>query len=128
MSINMAVDNKKKPLKMGRQMFSWFCLDVIDEPLNKNRMLSRQIFRILFIGIFIILAVAANSPLLTNHMSVNDINEIFFEIFQFDLTSYTASAIIATFVWGSKLASIFRNLEHIYNACKGLLLSHRYFY
>lgn len=112
---------KVKPLQTGRQILSWFCTDACDEPLNKYQMLARHIFRFIFVIIFTAMFVAANSSLLTNHTSVNDIDELFFGLFQFTTTLHTASAAIVTFVCGPKLASLFQGLENIYNACKNLL-------
>lgn len=116
-----------KPLKIGRQIFSWFCSHAIDEPLSKYQVWSREIFRFIFGVIFITITVASNSLLFTNHITVNNIGELFFGLYQFFTTLYAASAIIATLAWGPQLASLFRSLERIYNACKGLLQSHHNF-
>lgn len=122
-----SIDMQKKPhietipLKTGQQMFSWFCTDAIDEPLSRNQVLARQIFRLAFGIILAAMAVAANSSLFTNQTSVNDLNELFFGFYQFITTLFTASAAIAIFLWGPKLASLFRHLGNIYNACKHLI-------
>lgn len=107
-----------KPLESSRQIFSWFNSDVIDEPLTKYQTMSRQIFRFLLVVISTLFMVALNAPLFINHHTLTDIDEFFFGIFLFDITLYAVSALTATFVWGSKLALLFRSLEYIYNACK----------
>lgn len=112
---------KMKRLETGRKMLSWFCTDASNEPLNRYQTLARMIFLFTFGVIFVTMAVAANSSLFSNHTLMNDLNELFFEIFQFVATLYAASAVIATFVWGPNLASIFRDLENIHNACKDLI-------
>lgn len=121
------VDNETKPLQTGRQIFSWFCSDAIDEPLNEHQVSPRQMFRLLLVLTFMIMTVAVNLPLFANHIAMNDINELFFGICQLDITFYIASGMIITFTWGSEFTSLFRDLEHIHSACKGLLLSHLYF-
>lgn len=111
---------KMKPLETGRQIFSWFCTDAIDEPLNKYQTLARQICRFFLAVIFIAIIVAPNSLLFTNQIAVISIDELFFGLYQFITILNTASAFIATIMWGQKLASLFQSLESIYNACKGV--------
>lgn len=107
-----------KPLQTGQQLFSWFCPGVIDESLNKYQTLARQIFQFTFAVIFAAITVVSNLSLLTKHTSTNDLAELFFELSQLIEILHDISVIIATFALGSKLASLFRNLEDIYNACK----------
>lgn len=109
---------RMKPLETGRQMFAWFCSDAIDEPLNKYQVLARRIFRYIFLIFSVATSVVTNVFLLS---SVNGVDDFFFGIFQFTVSMDAMSGIIAIFVSGSKLASVFRNLENIYNACKNLL-------
>lgn len=113
-----------RPLETGRQIFSWFCSDAIEDPLNKYQTLARQIFRFLFVVISITITVASNSLLFPNQITAISIDELFFGLYQFITTLYAASSSIATFAGGPKFASLFRSLERIYNACKGPL----YFY
>lgn len=112
---------KMIPLKTGRQIFSWFCIDAIDEPLNKYQVLARHIFQFSFVIIFAVMTVSVNASLFSNYNSVNDVRELFYGFYQFISTLYVVSAVITTFVRGPKLASLFRNLENIYNACEILL-------
>lgn len=105
-----------RPLQSGRQLFSWFCVDVLDKPLTKNQVLSRKIFRF-FYGVKVTtLIVSINASLFKNYGSVNGIDELFYEFYQLDLTLYSISAYITIF--GPKLPPLFRNLDTIYNACK----------
>lgn len=105
-----------KPLQTGRQIFSWFRTDAINEPLNKYQMLERKVFRFIFGVLFIAMFLATNSSLIINYASVNGVDELFFEIFQLDLTLYIVSALIA--MRKPKLAPLFQSLENICNACK----------
>lgn len=112
---------KVKPLEIGRQMFSWICTDAIEVPLNKYQTLARQIFRFVFVIMVITSTVATNSSLFINHITLNDIDELIFGFYQLITTLYGASASIAIFIWGAKLASLFRNLDNIYYACNSLI-------
>lgn len=109
-----------KPLKTCRKLFSWFCPEVIEQPLNKNQLRSREAFRFMIEVIAVATAFIFNSLLLTNHISVNDIDSVFFGFSQFNGTLYVTSLIIGTFKSGPKLASLFRSLDNIYETCKNL--------
>lgn len=112
-----------KPLKSSRQVLSWLCPDAIVEPLDKYQTWSRTIFRFVLGIITIAIVVISNPMLFFNHTPTNNINEFFFAFFQFDVTMYVLSAVIATFKLDPKLASLFRNLEEIYRACKHLTIN-----
>lgn len=112
---------KIKPLKTGRKLISWFCPEIIDKPLNTKQTLARQIFRFIFAIIVIASAAIANSFLLTKHISVNNIDELFTEFYQFSITLVETTSIVVTFKLGPKLPSLFQNLDNIYNACKYLI-------
>lgn len=111
---------KMKILGTGRQILSWFCTDAIDGPLTKHQMLLRKNFRLVFKVISTAVYAASNLSLLRNLCSGNDIDEIFFGFYQFNITSHGASAVVVIYAISSKLSSLFRNLEDIYNACKDL--------
>lgn len=118
--MEIKTDIKMKPLKTGRQLFSWFRTDAIDEQLNKHQLLSRRIFRFSLLIIVTAIVIVSNLSLFSNHTSKSELGELFFEFFQFDLTLYAISAIIVTF--DPKIASLFRKLENICSACKDFLL------
>lgn len=107
-----------KLLKTGRQVLSWFCTEAIDEPLNGDQVRWRKIFRFIFKVISTAIFIASNLSLLTHHTSVNDANAFFFGLYQLNITLHGATAVITTFTVGPKLASLFRNLENIYNTCE----------
>lgn len=109
-----------KLLKMGRQILSWFCTDAIDKPLNKYQTLARKIFRFIFEVISTAIYIASNLSFLENLSSVNDIDELFFGFYQFNIASHGASAVIVIYTMGPKLVSLFQNLENIYNTCKAI--------
>lgn len=111
-----------KPLETGRIFFSWFCTDAIDDPLTKHQMLARRIFRFFYAILCTVLIVIFNAFLFLNYKSMmNDTNELFFGLFQMDSTLESLACVFAIFISGRKLASLFRNLDQIYNACKNLL-------
>lgn len=113
-----------KALETGRQLFSWFCTDAIDEPLNKYQLLARQIFRIIYGILCIALIIVMNANLFLNYnitSMTNDINEHFYGFFQLNSTMHSLSVVVATFISGSKLASLFITLQNIYDTCKSLL-------
>lgn len=108
-----------KPLETGRRIFSWFCSEAIDEPLSRCQVVARAIFLFIFGVNFIATVVVVNLSLLTTLTSVKSVDAIFIGCYQLIATLYSTSAITATFGSGSKLASLFRSLENIYEACKG---------
>lgn len=112
-----------KPLETARQLFPWICAGAIDhQPLTKHQVLSRQIFRFALRFICAAFIVATNANLLLNYTSmVNDMNELFFGLFQFDLNLDAISTFASILVSGSKLASLFPSLERIYDSCKNAL-------
>lgn len=111
-----------KPLETGRKMFSWFCTDAIDDPLTKHQMLARQIFRLFYAVICTVLIVIFNAFLFQNYKSMmTDNNELFFGLFQLNSTLEALACVFAIFISGRKLASLFQNIDNIYNACKNLL-------
>lgn len=111
---------KIKPLKTGRKLLSWFSLDVTDKPLNKKQSMARQIFRILFGMAITASAVIANSFILTNHISMQNTDELFIDFYQFIVSLVVMTLIIVTCKLASTLPSLFRNLENIYDTCKYL--------
>lgn len=119
--VQKKIEIKMKIFETGRQVLSWFCTDAIDEPLNKYDLLWRKIFRVVFKVISTAIYAASNLSLLGNLYSANDIDEIFFGFYQFNITSHGASAVVVIYSIASKLSSLFRNLEDIYRACTELL-------
>lgn len=111
-----------KPLETGRQLFSWFCLDAVDEPLSKYQMLARKIFRPFYGVTCAVLMVIFNGSLFQNFtLMADDINELFYGFFQLNSTLQALACVFAIFISGRKLASLFRKLGNIYQACKNLL-------
>lgn len=110
---------KMKPLQTSRQIFSWFCVDAIDGPLNQYQTMVRKIFPFIFGFVVTAIATAINLPLVLNHTSSNGIDDLFFGLYQLVATFFATSVIIATFISGPKLALLFRSLDNIYNTCKG---------
>lgn len=121
-SINMQTHQKVKPLKRCRKMFSWFCADVIDKPLNENQMRSRKNFRFMTVVTVVASALIANSSLLMNRFTMDDIGELFIDSYQLVVTVFEIASIIVMIKIGPKLRSLFQNLDKIYDACKALLL------
>lgn len=120
-SVNMATKAHitAKPLETGRQMFSWFCIDAIDEPLSNYQVLGRKIFRLFYVVICCVLVVIFNAVLFKNSTSMmNDINELFYGLFQLNSTLEAVACVFAIFMSGRKLASLFRILDNIYKTCK----------
>lgn len=97
---------KMKPLKTGRQLFSWFCVGAVDKPLDEYQARSRKKIRSIFGVTFMAIFLAVNLPLLANRTSVNDIEAFFFGLSQLNISLHIASALITTFASGSKLASL----------------------
>lgn len=117
MEINM------EPLKTARQLFSWFCGDVIFESVTEYQVRSRRMFRFVFAVIFIAMIVASNLSLFLNFTAMinNNIGDFFFALYQFNISLHAVSAFITTYTVGSKLSILFQSLENIYIACKNLL-------
>lgn len=110
---------KPRPLRRCRKLFSWFCADVIDKPLNNSRARLKRIFRFM-IGVFIIAsAVIANSSLVLNY-SETDIDGLFVGFYQFMITLIEIASTVVMVKLGPKLPSLFRNLDKIHATCKRL--------
>lgn len=114
------VHRKIKPLKRCRKLFSWFCADMIDKPLNEIQIRSRKKFRFTISVIVLASTLISNSYLLMNRFTLDDIDELFIVCYQFIVTVFEITSIIEINKVGPKLSSLFRNLDKIYNACKNL--------
>lgn len=111
------------PLETGRQLFSWFCVDAIDEPLSKYQLLARKVFKVFYGVLCAVLIVIFNASLFQNFtLMMNNTNELFYGFFQLNSTLEALACVFAMYISGRQLASLFRNLGNIYNACKNLLL------
>lgn len=107
-----------RPLQTSRRILSWFCVRAIDGPLNRNETLAKKIFPFILGIIATAIVVAVNSSLLPNYTSSNGIDDLFFGLYQLVAAIFATSVVIATFMSGPKLASLFRSLDNIYQTCK----------
>lgn len=107
-----------KPLNLGQQMFSWFYSDAFDKPLPKYQQLMRMALRCTFGAICTAIPIVANANLFGNQASRNNLNELFYGLFQLNVSLHEISAFIATLAMAHRIVALFQSLTNIYDTCK----------
>lgn len=118
----MQTNHKTKPLRRCRKMFSLFCSELIEKPLDENQMRSRKRFRFMVGVIVLATAFISNSSLLANRFATNDPDELFVDCYQFTVYVFEVTSLMMMSKLGPKLLPLFQNFDEIYQACKTCIL------
>lgn len=106
-----------KPLEKGRLALNWMGIYFADDgPVNWQRKLAQKIFSIAFALTFITFATL-NVMTFRKLQSITS-EEFFFVLVQFVMSIHMSSGLIAIYLNGAGISTVFQCLTAIYEKCK----------